>query len=275
LKEGKMNWPKIEVWRMSCGRPEQLEASHPTLLKNLQYSGELEYHLIESVRYKEASEECIAWGKNHDYKVHVINPAKGQGYAVWYYLNEVADCKYGLKWEDDFQAEKVIPLDDCIRVMENYNHINQICFNKRETMKAKWCSLQDGTRYEWEKEQRVLGWTELIGGIEAKFLIPLVCKEKWWFGASLWRIDFIKPIFRWWEVNTHNTFNDEVIIPMIRKEAGKYDYTASDMEKSVGCYIYGKTGDERMAWHAGGGVSWWAGEMQEKLKAEGKEIIGV
>jgi len=259
-------WPKLEVWRMSASRPHHLKASHPTLLEHLKYSGDIEYHLIESVLVKELSEECIAWGKNNGYKVHVINPAQGQGYAVWYYLNNVCNCPFALKWEDDFQAEVDIPLDDCVDLMIEYPHINQICFNKRETMRYKWCEDEYGERYKWMKEQRYFN----LHGRK----VPLVVKEKWWFGASLWRTEFIKPIFQYWKSNTHNIFNDQVILPMIRGEKNRR-YSASEVEESVGCYIYGKTGDKRMAFHAGRGDSIWAGEFQKKMEAEGREVVGV
>jgi len=267
-----MKWPKIEVWRMSASRPWHLELSHPTLIEHLKYSGELEYHLIESILVEDLSKDCIEWGKKNGYKVTVINPAQGQGYTIWYYLNGLAKCKYGLKWEDDFHAVVDIPLDNCVALMEKYPHINQICFNKRETMRSKRCSRQDGEIYEWMKEQREFDLGDKV--------VPLVCKEKWWFGSSIWRIDFVKPIFQWWPSNTHNLFNDRVIIPKIRKENNrKWDYDAKDMETSIGCYIYGKVKDPKMVCHYGGSEglndSLWYGDLQKRWKEEGKEIIGI
>lgn len=274
-----MDWPKIEVWRMSASRPWHLKDSHPTLLKHLKYSGKLEFHLIESILEREGSKECIKWASNNGYKVHIIDPAKGQGFAIWYYLNKACQCKYALKWEDDFLAEKDIPLDNCVLLMEQYPKINQICFNKRETMSHKIYTNEKGEKVGWPKEQVLFS---LLINNHVK-TIYLCSKEKWWFGTALWRISFIKPIFKYWPSNTHNLFNNHVIIPMARvgsksswkNQSGQVVPTPEDIREKIGCYIYGKTGDPRMVYHAGIGNSIWKGEMQEKWKAEGKKIIGI
>src|SRR4030043_1501676 len=96
------NFSKIQIWRMSASRPWQVEKTHPALINHLKYSGELEYHLIESVLVEELSNECIKFGNRNGYTVHVINPAEGQGMSMDYALTKVIDVEYSLKWEDDF-----------------------------------------------------------------------------------------------------------------------------------------------------------------------------
>jgi len=273
-----MKWPKIEVWRMSASRPWQLEKSHPTLLEHLKYSGELEYHLIESVLVEDLSNQCIEWGKENEYEVHEIHPARGQGYAIWHYLNEVCNCPYALKWEDDFQAEVDIPLDDCVLLMEKYNHINQICFNKRKTMKYKRMSewnidTKKCEVFGWEKEQRCFD----VNGKS----YPLVVKDRWWFGSAVWRTAFIKPLFKSYYNNTHNKMNDDVLMPMAgfvygdesQGFVGRKQPIAEEIEKHVGCYIYGKTGDPRMVFHAGLNDSLWTGDLQKRWAKEGRTIL--
>ena len=259
-------YPPIDVFRTSASRPWQLEKSHPTLLKHLKYSGELRYHLIESVMVKKLSEKCVEWGKANGYTVHIIDPARGQGCAVRYALDHAITSKYALKWEDDFQAEVDIPLDNCVDVMGQYPKVNQICFNKRRTLAEKGAYGIPN----WKKEQRYFV-------LENGKVIPLVVKEKWWFGSALWRVDFIKPKFKFWDTNTHNMLNDVVLLPPVvehAKQAGRERPIASDVEEVLGTYIYGKTGDPRMVFHAGIGDSLWSGELQEKWRKEGVEIIG-
>lgn len=265
----------IDVWRMSASRPWQLEKTHEDLVRHLRYSGKLRFHLIESVLVPEYSELCIQFAKEHGYTVSVIHPAKGQGFAMDYALKNVITSKYALKWEDDFKPVKDIPLDDCVKVMEAYQNVNQICFNKRETMSGKEYRGPGGITKIWPKEQRqftVPPWS-----------YPMVVKEKWWFGTALWRMEYIKPLFQYWPHNTHNLMNDHVLMPLARvgstsqerDQNGMVVPSVRDIEEKVGCYIWGKTGDPPMVEHTGIGDSIWAGEFQKRMVAEGKRVVGV
>lgn len=292
-----MSRDHIDVWRMSASRPWQLEKTSPVLSKHLKFSGDLNYHLIESVLVEDLSNACVDYAKSIGYKTHIINPAQGQGYAMDYALKKVITSKYALKWEDDFMPEMDIPLDTCVALMEKYPHINQICFNKRETMKAKRCAAErkyveelgydidkndlnktGNVRFWWPKEQR---YFELNGHDNP---VPLVVKEKWWFGTSLWRTDYIRSKFKYWDSNTHNLMNDVVLLPLAGyrsgtqingKTLGKVIPTPKQVEDNIGCYIYGKTGDPRMVFHAGLNDSLWNGELQNRWEKEGRKIIGV
>ena len=272
------NYSTIQVWRMSASRPWQLQKTHPELIKHLKYSGNLEYHLIESVLVEDLSNECIEFGEEKGYQVHVIKPAGGQGFAMDYALKNVINVEYSLKWEDDFMPVVNIPLDDCIALMEKYKHINQICFNKRKTMKYKKMSewreeTQKCEVFEWEKEQRYFE----MNGKE----YPLVVKDAWWFGSSIWRSSFIKPLFKSYLNGTHNKLNDEVLRPLAgfvygnesNGFKGRKQPTAKTIEEKVGCYIWGKVGDFQMVEHTGREDSLWKGDLQKRWKQEGRKIL--
>jgi hypothetical protein len=274
-----MNYPKIQVWRMSASRPWQLKKTSQSLFDRLKYSGELNYNLIESVLVEELSDECIEYAKSLFYDIHIIKPAQGQGHAMEYALNRVIDTKYSLKWEDDFMPIIDIPLNDCIALMEEYSHINQICFNKRRTMKYKRMSEWNKETkrcevFEWEKEQRYykMGTKQY----------PLVVKDAWWFGSSLWRTDFIRPLFKAFPNDTHNKMNDLILRPragfIYGDEAhgfrGRKQPSAVDMEFHVGSYIWGKVGDPQMVEHTGREDSLWKGDLQKRWRANGFKILG-
>lgn len=274
-----MKYLPIDVWRMSASRPWQLSSTHPHLVKHLKYRGALRYHLIESVLVEDLSNNCINFAKENGYEIHVIRPAKGQGEAMDYAIKRVITTKYALKWEDDFQPEMDIPLTKCVELMEMYPHINQICFNKRKTLQYKRMSqwneeTQKCEVFEWEKEQR---YFELNGK-----QYPLVVKDRWWFGAAIWRMDFIKPLFRVFLNDTHNQMNDQVLMPMAGfvygDEAhgfvGRKQPTAKAIEENVGCYIWGKTKDPRMVFHAGLGDSLYYGDVQKRWREEGRKVLG-
>jgi hypothetical protein len=260
----------IDVWRMSAGRPWQLEQTHDALLKHLKYSGELRFHLIESFLVKEFSEECVRWGKDHGYQIHEINPAKGQGYAMYHALHHVITSRYALKWEDDFRPEVDIPLDECVRIMDEFQHVNQICFNKRETMREKWCEDEQGEPFAWQKREDKFA-------LSSGAMQTLTLKEKWWFGPALWRIDFIKPIFQYWTSNTHNLMNDRILLPMAGGVSTGHGATSQPEQNAIaekiGCYIYGRIGDPRMSEHTGREDSIWAGRYQEMINRKGLRII--
>lgn len=264
----------IDVWRMSASRPWQLEKTSDALFKRLKYRGELRFHLIESVLVEDLSEQCIEIAKSLGYNVHVIKPAKGQGFAMNEAIHKVITSKYSIKWEDDFRPEKNIPINTCVDLMEKYPHINQICFNKRPTLEWKWATNENGEKYKWYKEQRYFK----LGSRK----VPLVVKEKWWFGPAVWRMDYIRPKFKWWPTNTHNLMNDLVLLPLAgfvqgdprNNWRGRKVPAPDDIEKHIGCYIYGKTGDPGMAEHTGFGDSIWSGEYQERMRKEGRKIIG-
>jgi hypothetical protein len=279
----------IDVWRMSASRPWQLEKTHSNLIKHLKYRGELRYHLIESVLVKDLSNKCIEFAKNNGYEIHVIDPAFGQAAAVYHAIKKVVKSKYSLKWEDDFMPVVDIPLDNCVDVMEKYGHINQICFNKRETMKSKRITnMKTGKIEEWEKSEREF----MLDDVR---VIPLVVKEKWWFGSSIWRTDFFRRwLIEWngspWKVKSgaiHNFINDYVFVPLSvgaeidinDMSKGRLFYlsnqrypTQKEVEKHIGCYLYGKWGQERMAEHTGCNDSLWSGELQKRWKKEGRII---
>ncbi len=90
-------------------------------------------------------------------------------------------------------------------------------------------------------------------------------------------MDFIKPLFKYWDTNTHNMLNDLVLLPPAWEHAnanGRKVPLAEDIEATIGCYIYGKTDDPRMVFHAGHGDSLFMNEAQEKWRKEGKKVIG-
>jgi hypothetical protein len=254
----------IDVWRMSASRPWQLKETHGPLVEHLKYRGELRYHLIESVLQPGYSKECIEFGKNNGYKVYIIDPAKEQGDAIDLAINEAIKSKYSLKWEDDFLPEVDIPLDNCVDLMEKHQHINQICFNKRETMKYKKHTNRKGEVYNWHKEQRIF---ELDDGRS----VPLVVKEKWWFGSAIWRMDYIRKHWVNYHRNVHNLLNDNVLIPLAGGGTNNQP-SQENIEKYIGCYIYGKTGDKRMVLHNAKSDSIWNGELLKRWTNEGKRI---
>jgi len=273
-----MKFPNLIVWRMSASRPWLLKGTTQSLFDHFKYEGKLEYHLIESILVEDLSQECIKYAKELGYFVHVLRPAPGQGFAMEYALRNIINTKFSLKWEDDFRAEVDIPLSDCVELMEEYKHINQICFNKRKTMKYKRISewnekTQKCEIFEFEKEQRYFKLNNKQ--------YPLVIKDRWWFGSSIWRTDFIKPIFKPYANDTHNRLNDDAIMPLAGfvygDEAngfkGRRQPKAKAIEENVGCYIWGRTKDEKMVEHIGREDSLWYGKLQEKWKKEGRKIL--
>lgn len=257
-------WPLVQVFRGSVSRPWQLEKTTPTLFENIDYEN-IEYHLVESVFVKQLSDECIEYAKNNGFSgIHMIDPQQGYGFAIKWFLDNIVTAPYMINWEDDYKAEVRIPIQTCVWLMEKYPHINQICFNKRSTMDAKWARPGGGKPdFQWKKKQRYFSG------------VPLVVKEKWWFGPAIWRVSYIKPKFVGYASRVHHLMNDEVLLPLAGSRLtpeGRIVPTPEQVEEAIGSYIYGKHEDPRMVAHMQDGDSIWNRSLLKKWEQEGIKI---
>jgi len=263
-------YPLIQVFRGSVSRPWQLKRTTPTLFDRFKYAGKIEYHLVESVFVDELSEECLEYATSQEYITHVIKPQRGYGYAIKWFLDNMCTAPYMINWEDDYAAVTDIPLTECVELMETYPHINQICFNKRKTMSYKWARPGHGREdFKWQKEQREFPLTD-------GRMIPLVVKEKWWFGPAIWRVSFVKDKFVGFRERVHHRFNDEVLFPLFGPrrlpDGSPYVPTPTEVEEVIGCYIYGRHKDPPMSRHMQEGDSIWKKELLDKWRAEGRKV---
>lgn len=296
-------WPPIDVIRCSASRPWRLEQSTPTLWDRLRYPGPIRQVLVESVVVKEHSDACVRYGLESGYfdEVIVIEPQRGQSYALDYPLRHVVTAPYVLKWDDDMDAVQDIPLETVVRLMEEHPKINQVSFNKRRTVprkpfyKDEWPGVEQSIREGRDPNsiRPTHGKPITFQKAERKFTqdgeeIVLTVKDRWWFGPALWRMSFIRPLWEefygFWKhwssclEAPHNQLSDKVLFRLIDASwhGGPWPVgvPARAVEDAVGCYLWGRIGDERMVEHTGKGDSLWSGEFQARMRAEGREVLG-
>lgn len=112
------------------------------------------------------------------------NPPIKHGPALHHLLSAV-QTEYVLYSQDDHQVVRPLPIRPALALLDRY-HLNQIRFNKRDTMDKK--------GREGEEFYKV----------ESTFVLPtiepqiLCAADHWYFQTGVWRVAAIKPIVDWW-----------------------------------------------------------------------------
>lgn len=166
----------------SASRPHLLQPTVDSLLKHIdQLPKDFIVHddAAFDVSY-DTMERIVAstWSLDYVSLFWHRKPPIGHGPALHWLLNTV-QTEYVLYSQDDHVVERMLPIQETLRVMEEYN-LHQVRFNKRQTMDKK--ETTTGTFYKKEID---------FGGT------TLCVSDHWYFQTSLWRVSFIKPIVDW------------------------------------------------------------------------------
>lgn len=257
--------PGVFLWRGSPSRPWHIEKNTPGIHEKVKYSGPIKRVLVESVVVEELSKKNIEYGMESGFfdLVVVIRPQRGHGYALDYAIRRLVQEPYFLKWEDDFAAEQNLDLTTCVKLMEEHSHVNQIAFNKRSNECDKRVRPAGKPEYDWKFEERSFGD------------VTLTIRDKWWFGPALWRMGFIRPLWKFFKDNVHNLFNDQVLMPQIPgfQHGGLYP-TPTAIEKYLGVFWWGPRKFPRMTEHTGVHDSLWSGQFQKIAREKGWKLEG-
>lgn len=298
-------WPDLEILRISASRPWRLSASTPTLRTHLRYPGRVRQILVESIVNREHSQACLAYARASGEfdAVVIVDPQHGQGFAHDVAIRRALTAPYVLKWDDDFDALVDLPVADCIALMRDHASIHQIAFNKRRTVPRKpfwsdeWPAWQaarargldpneitapretHGKPVTFVKQERRLVAATFAGREPvARREFWLTVKDKWWFGPAVWDMAFLRRHWRFFAEHHHNRFNDLVLYKLIDPTAPDASWPGSvpaeRVEAAIGCYLWGRIGDERMVAHTGKGDSHWTGEYAKRMVAEGRAVEG-
>lgn len=215
----------IEIIRTSASRPDLLEETTALLLKHLKFSGELIWHIHEDFLSPERSNQCIHWAKYSGVYHTTLKdlPPVGQGASLTKLL-DLTSSKYIFNCEDDFGPVRDVDLDLAVYLMEKGENINQICFNKRQTMTEK-----PGFQ---KKEVEIEGH-------------KLTTNPHWALIPALWRADWIKA--RWVSFNQgcHWDLNDKL------KGGGCKVLPAEWVIENTGTYYMGGIGEYQYMKHFG------------------------
>lgn len=218
----------VDIIRTASSRPELLKKSTESLLLSIVCSYPFQHIIHEDCLFAEESEKTVSWIKKSNLFDHLIvsNPSVGQTVA----LNKLVTytlADYLLSWEDDWVALRPIDINLAIKIMEENNDVNQICFHKRRTMKEK---------PGFVKKEVVRSG------------VTLVTNPHWAYLPALWRMKFVKT---WW------------VPPEGRRSIWYYNDLLKNGEvtdadwviKKAGTYYLGKFGEMPFVEHIGADLS--------------------
>ena len=179
----------IDIIRTSASRPELFKASTESLRSHLKFSGQFRWLVHENYLNQAASDEVLRYAKEAGYDIILkSDPSIGQCMGLSKLLRAVRS-PYILNFEDDWEVLRDLPLDEACRILDENPDVNQVAFNKRDTM----CEVNGFQKAETERSG-----------------FKLVTSPHWRLTPALWRMSFIRP--RWivtessnfiWQFNDH------------------------------------------------------------------------
>tara|TARA_B100000287_G_C20576600_1_gene758698 strand:- start:425 stop:1192 length:768 start_codon:yes stop_codon:yes gene_type:complete len=163
--------------------------------------------------------------------LEIIYTTKGIYYSIKNLIEEV-DTDYYLWWEHDWKFVKNMDLNKLVDVMDKYENINYIRFNKRKTVRAN-CdtNLWDVSKYKEINLTGTTGWS-----------------NNPYFGRK-------SKMMEWYDMMDNETSNFHPTIEVILQDKMREDIRKlglEEAEKKWGVFIYGKINDEKLVEHLNG-----------------------
>lgn len=221
----------IDVMVNSASRPFLLKRTLPTMIKHLRFNGLLRWIFHEAVLFRDLSDECLSYAEWMDIfdDIQVTNDPKGETISIGKVLDSTVS-KYLVHIEDDFEFTRNVDLDVMWDIFESSGMVNQIVFNRRQTM-----SKVSG----WKK-----GEFEIAGH-------TMTTSPHWRYTPAMWRLNFIKP--KWQSIegsNGHWKIND-ILQGVVARQAKTPEWVA----ENLGTFYYGPIGEPAFCRHIGAGYS--------------------
>jgi len=225
----------IDVFITSASRPDLLEITLASFIKNAKYSEGFRFLINEDYVDPMKSVECIAIANRiTNAFISCCSPPEGLSTA-FHTFNHMFKNDFMFYLQDDFELIRKINFDEVIDTIDN-THINQVRFNKRRTMP-----------YKGRNENMIIK-TEIIVNDH-----PFVTSDAWYLNPALWRMKFIRPYLKLdysskprqrpfvWKLNEaiRRSFGIKR-----KKDNLKFSYEA-------GTYIWGRIGENPYFRHLG------------------------
>ena len=194
------------------------------------------------------------------------DPPIKHGPSLHWLLNQVT-TEYVLYSQDDHKVVRPLPISLALGIM-HLNHLNQIRFNKRDTMDKKG---REGE--EFYKVESEWSMPHELGDIT----VTLCAADHWYFQCGLWRVAAIKPVVDWWaaEGGRHGCFEEHCEVKVNQVMNGQWTH-AVRMPPAVPCcdpskwndpairatvhktFIFGAIGEPAFIQHTGTDPKDWA-----------------
>ena len=160
----------IDVLIVGSSRPDFLEKSFFSFKKRVDTKNEFRFLFHEDIIDQDKSKQSVGFGLNYFNTVISDRPRLGQVDSTERLLN-IANSKYLIYWEEDWELLEDIHLDLLIKIMDENRNINQIAFPKKTL-----------------NENQISKYPVTI----CKRDIYLTTTLRWVSMPAIWRTDFIK-----------------------------------------------------------------------------------
>lgn len=224
---------QIDFMVDSASRPELLKETMESLLKNVKFSGKIRWIFHEAILNERLSNECLEYIRSLNIFdiIYEERTPRGEMVSIAKVLTQTT-APYFLHWEDDHILVRELDLDVCCTIFEKYPQVNQISFNKRDTM-----TEVSG----WKKKEVQYG--------EYK----LVTSPHWRISPAIWRTLWIKPKWQPFEgSNGHWAMNTELQKIWIGHPENK---TPDAVIEHLGTFYLGGFDEKKYVIHNGRGHS--------------------
>lgn len=215
---------QIDMLITGSSRPDLLEKTVNSFIKNLKYSGTLRILFHEDYVFKAESDESVAYAQRSELfdVVEWHDPHVGLGEAINCMLPKIG-TKYIFYLQDDWELEREVDLDGLVRAFDEHEELRHVHFNKYRTTGS------------------MSGFQQLPHNFSG---IDMCLYNAWSLLPSLWRASFIKP--RW-------------IVRYERPEGyftnslGNHQQRLDTVycKRFIGAYIYGAKEEYRYLRHLG------------------------
>lgn len=189
------------------------------------------------------------------------DPPIKHGPALKWLLDHV-DTQYVLYTQDDHKIVRDLPVSKALELLDRHN-LNQIRFNKRDTMDKKGREGEEFYKVEYTFDDQVL-----------------CAADHWYFQCGVWRVDAIKPVVDWWarpeapgaftehcEYKINDVFNGKYgeifppVVPCCIPSQWNVPVVRATVHKT---FIWGKIGEPRFVEHIGHLPEDWALERANR-----------
>lgn len=223
----------MDVIVTASSRPECLERTMTAFLKRMEYSGKFKFYIHEDFVFRRHSERSLKFiEKSGLFEcVHLHLRPIGLGKAI-VQLFEHVKTDFMFYLQDDWEFERQVPLDDIVKVMENYPDINQIVFNKYKTY---------GVINSWHFDER------RVHPLRSSRTYTICVNNNWQLLPSVWRTEWMKKRYKLYgkrEKKPEGNFTNSLGTKQQRQ-------SKRFCERHIGSYIWGPIKDPRYVLHLG------------------------
>lgn len=199
------------------------------------------------------------------------NPPIKHGPSLKWLIDHV-ETEYVLYSQDDHRVIRPLPIRKALGVMAMH-HLNQIRFNKRDTMDKK--GREGEEFYKVEYHFGVALDSEL-----GTYEVTLCAADHWYFQCGLWYVPAIRPVINWWsrpdapgaftehcEYKINDVFNGKFgqFLPNVVPYCEPEQWNIPDIRAKVHrTFIWGKIGEPRFVEHIGHLPEDWALERANR-----------